>query len=66
MEDGLYVCLFAIRNGVRYDFRIMGMKDVTKIMVDSMMEGLFGTNTNQGEVNSDGQADTESFAVAIR
>lgn len=54
MEDGLYVSLFAIRNGVRYDFRTMEMKDVTKIMVDSMMNGLFGAKTNQGEVNSDG------------
>lgn len=54
MEDGLYVSLFAIRNGVRYDFRTMEMKDVTKIMVDSMMDGLLGSKTNQGEVNSDG------------
>lgn len=66
MEDGLYVCLFAIRNGVRYDFRTMEMKDVARILVDSMMDGLLGAKTNQVEGNSDGSTDTESFTVAIR
>ena len=54
MEDGLYVSVFAIKNGIRYDCKTMEMKDVTKTMVDSMMDGLLGNKKDRNEEKLDG------------
>ncbi len=39
-EDGLYVELFAIKNGVRYNAKILNMRDVATTLTDGLMDGL--------------------------
>ena len=40
MQDGIYVELFAVNNGVRYNTKIINMKDVTTILVNGLMDGV--------------------------
>lgn len=40
MEDGLYAQLFAVKGGVRYDMKIVSLKDVTNVLTNSLMDGL--------------------------
>lgn len=56
MEDGMYISVFMVKNGIRYPYKDMSMKDVTKIMVDSLMNGILGTDShgNLIEVKTDG------------
>lgn len=39
-EDGLYVELFAIKNGVRYNAKILNMRDVATTLTSGLMDGL--------------------------
>ena len=40
MKDGIYFEIFAVKDGVRYNGRIIDVKEVSKIMVNSVMDGL--------------------------
>lgn len=39
-DDGLYMELFAIKDGVRYTRKIINMKDVSKILTNGLMDGV--------------------------
>lgn len=38
--DGLYLDLFAVKDGVRYNAKTVSMKDVSHILTDSLMDGI--------------------------
>lgn len=38
--DGVYMELFCIKNGVRYNAKIINMKDVATILTNSLMDGI--------------------------
>ena len=38
--DGAYVELFVVKDGVRYNLKIVDMKDITKILVSNLMNGI--------------------------
>ena len=40
LEDGVYMELFAVKDGVRYDAKIVSMSEVAKILTNSMMDGV--------------------------
>lgn len=40
MKDGIYFELFAVKDGVRYNAKIIDIKEVSKIMANSVMNGL--------------------------
>lgn len=40
MNDGIYVELFAVKDGVRYNAKILDMKEVTLILTNSLMNGI--------------------------
>jgi hypothetical protein len=40
MKDGIYFEIFAIQNGKRYSAKIIDASDVSKIMANSVMDGL--------------------------
>lgn len=40
MNDGLYVELFAVKDGVIYDSHTVSIEDVSKILIDSLMDGI--------------------------
>lgn len=40
MKDGIYFEVFAVKDDVRYNVKIIGVKDVSKIMANSVMDGL--------------------------
>ena len=39
-KDGVYMELFAIKDGVRYNAKIVEMKDVANILTNSLMDGI--------------------------
>lgn len=39
-NDGVYIELFAIRNGIRYNAKIINMKDMANILTNSLMDGI--------------------------
>ena len=39
-DDGLYMELFAIKDGVRYNRKIINMKDVSIILSNGLMDGV--------------------------
>lgn len=40
INDGIYIELFAIKNGVRYNTKIIEMKDIVNILTNSLMDGI--------------------------
>jgi hypothetical protein len=40
MKDGIYFEIFAIQNGKRYNVKIIDASEVSKIMANSVMDGL--------------------------
>ena len=54
MKDGIYFEIFAVKDGVRYNARIIDAAEVSKIMANSVMDGLgkvigFGETTHPTE-----------------
>lgn len=39
-EDGIYMELFAVKNGVRYNAKIINMRDVSTVLTGSLMDGI--------------------------
>ena len=39
-NDGIYMELFAVKDGVRYNAKIVDMKDVTNVLTNSLMDGI--------------------------
>ena len=39
-DDGLYLELFAVKDGVRCNLKVVSMKDVAHILTDSLMDGI--------------------------
>lgn len=40
MKDGIYFEIFAVKDGVRYNAKIIDAKEVSRIMANSVMDGL--------------------------
>lgn len=40
MKDGIYFEVFAIKDGVRYNAKIIDATEVSKIMANAVMDGL--------------------------
>ena len=40
MKDGIYFELFAVKDGVRYNAKIIELKEVSEIMANSLTNGL--------------------------
>lgn len=40
MNDGVYIELFAVKDGVRYNAKIVDMKDVSLKLTNSLMSGI--------------------------
>ena len=39
-KDGIYFEVFAVKDGVRYNSQIISLNDVSKVMTNSLMDGL--------------------------
>lgn len=39
-NDGVYIELFAIKNGIRYNAKIIEMKDMANILINTLMDGI--------------------------
>lgn len=45
IKDGIYVELFVVKDGQRYNVKTLSMNEVTKVLVNGLMDGverLFG------------------------
>ena len=40
MKDGIYFKVFAVKDGTRYNVKIIDVKDASKILANSVMDGL--------------------------
>ena len=40
MNDGVYIELFAVKDGVRYNTKIINMKEVSTTLTNSLMDGI--------------------------
>lgn len=40
MKDGIYFEVFAVKDGVRYNAKIIDLGEVSKVMTNSLMDGL--------------------------
>lgn len=40
MNDGIYIELFAVKDGVRYNAKILDMKEVTLILTNGLLNGI--------------------------
>lgn len=40
MKDGIYIELFAVKDGVRYNAKIVDMREVSTTLTSSLMDGL--------------------------
>lgn len=40
IKDGVYIELFAVKDGVRYNEKILNIKDVSTILTSSLMDGI--------------------------
>jgi hypothetical protein len=38
--DGVYIELFAVKDGVRYNAKVVSMKDMSNILTNSLMDGI--------------------------
>ena len=39
-DDGIYAQLFAVKDGVRYDMKVVSLGEVTTTLTNSLMDGL--------------------------
>lgn len=39
-KDGIYIEVFVVKDGVRYNAKIINMKDVSAILTNSLMDGI--------------------------
>lgn len=39
-DDGCYIELFAVKNGLRYNAKVINLKDATQILTNSLMDGV--------------------------
>ena len=39
-DDGIYIQLFAVKDGVRYDMKEINLKDASAILTNSLMDGI--------------------------
>ena len=39
-DDGIYMQLFCVKDGVRYDMKVVSLKDVSAILTNSLMDGI--------------------------
>ena len=39
-NDGIYIEVFAIKDGVRYNAQVISLNDVTKILTNSLLDGV--------------------------
>lgn len=40
LDDGIYTELFAVKNGIRYNAKIVDMKEVSTTLTSSLMDGI--------------------------
>ena len=40
MKDGIYFEVFAVKDGIRYNMKIIDLGEVSKVMTNSLMDGL--------------------------
>ena len=40
VEDGIYIELFAVKDGVRYNSKIINIRDVSTVLTNSLMDGI--------------------------
>ena len=40
LQEGLYIEVFAIKDGIRYDSKIINIKDLSTILTGSLMDGI--------------------------
>lgn len=53
MKDGIYLQVFAIKDGQRYDVKIMPMNELSVALTNGMMDGLYkATCPSEVEVDS--------------
>lgn len=60
MKDGIYFEIFAVKDGVRYNAKIIDAKEVSGIMANSVMNGLgkvigFEDSNHSAEEGSDAE-----------
>ena len=39
-NDGVYIEVFAVKDGVRYNAQVISLNDVTKILTNSLLDGI--------------------------
>ena len=39
-DDGVYMQLFCVKNGVRYDMKVIDIKEVSAMLTNSLMDGI--------------------------
>lgn len=39
-DDGIYMQLFCVKNGMRYDMNVVSLKDVSTTLTNSLMDGI--------------------------
>ena len=52
MKDGIYMEVFAVKNGVRYTARILDMKEATLILTNGLMDGIENLWEDQNVTNA--------------
>lgn len=40
INDGIYIEVYAVKDGVRYNYQVISLNDVTKILTNSILDGL--------------------------
>ena len=40
LDDGIYIEVFAIKDGIRYNQKVINIRELSKILTNSMLDGL--------------------------
>lgn len=40
IPDGIYMEMFAVKNGIRYNAKVVSMKDTSIVLTNSLMDGI--------------------------
>ena len=40
LDDGIYMQVFAVKDGVRYDMNVINLRDASKTLTESLMDGI--------------------------
>ena len=40
LDDGIYMQIFAVKDGVRYDQKVVNIRELSKILTNSMLDGI--------------------------